>query len=122
MIRYLLFVLIFLLLIVSVFYYKFIYVSENMNNVTEGKIVLYSAPWCSHCEQFKPKWNKFKEDNKNKINNLDIKTVDCQTENELCNNEKIEFIPSIIMYKNGDKKVYEGEKDIEQLKKWILSN
>ena len=121
MIKYLLVILMMFLLACCLFYYKYIYTEtiENMESVPNGNLVLYSSPGCSHCEIFRPKWNTFREANNNVYNNLTIKTVECDKDIEKCNSEQIEFIPSIVLYKNGKKNMYNGEKDIDKIKEWV---
>ncbi|ETI38328.1 protein disulfide-isomerase domain [Phytophthora nicotianae P10297] len=60
-------------------------------------LVDYYAPWCPHCRQFAPAWEKaaaFYADNPN----INIAAVDCTQNSDLCNKEGIMGYPTIKLY------------------------
>lgn len=85
-----------------------------------SKLILYYTPWCHHCTELKPKWNNFIEDNNGKFNNINIESIDCDENKEIANRYKIENIPSVILHRGEDNILYKGDKNIEDIKKWVL--
>ena len=63
--------------------------------VAEGKTVLveFSAPWCVYCRRLAPAMEKIAEEYK------DILNID--NEQELARQERIEVVPTLVLYKNG---------------------
>ncbi|KAI9995170.1 hypothetical protein PInf_012217 [Phytophthora infestans] len=60
-------------------------------------LVDYYAPWCPHCRQFAPAWEKaaaFYADNAN----VNIAAVDCTQNSEVCNKEGITGYPTNKLY------------------------
>ncbi|KAG2527703.1 hypothetical protein JM16_001534 [Phytophthora kernoviae] len=60
-------------------------------------LVDYYAPWCPHCRQFAPAWEKaasFYADSAN----THVAAVDCTQNSEVCNNEGILGYPTIKLY------------------------
>lgn len=66
------------------------------------KIVLHYAPWCGHCQNFMPIWNKFEQYvNKNLKNKLIASKINCEANRDFCT--KITGFPTIIFYKSDGK-------------------
>ena len=66
----------------------------------DGKIVLveFSAPWCVYCRRLAPAMEKVAEEYKDI---LTVGTVNIDNEPELARREKIEVVPTLVLYKNG---------------------
>eukprot|EP00644_Phytophthora_capsici_P016332 jgi/Phyca11/508361/fgenesh2_kg.PHYCAscaffold_34_\ len=60
-------------------------------------LVDYYAPWCPHCRQFAPAWEKAAAFYADKAN-INIAAVDCTQNSEVCNNEGIMGYPTIKLY------------------------
>lgn len=78
----------------------------NMNNkdfsqaMAEGKAILvdFWAPWCSYCRRIGPAYEKIAEQFGDE---LIIAKVNIDDEPLLANQEQIEVIPTLVLYKDG---------------------
>ena len=105
-----------LILAISSFYY-FYRKDEFKNSKHKNRLVLYYTPWCGHCAMLKPEWVEFQKNNK--LKDMEVEMVDCDTSQEICNKFKIETIPTIIFHKENEEITYEGAKEIDQIKDWV---
>ena len=66
----------------------------------EGKMVLveFSAPWCVYCRRLAPAMEKVAEEYKDI---LTVGSVNIDNEQELARQERIEVVPTLVLYKNG---------------------
>jgi len=97
-------------------------VASNFDEVVfdaeKNVLVEFYAPWCGHCKQLAPIYDKlaekFLDDNTVVIAKLDA------TVNEL-EHTKINSFPTIKLYKKGDNKVieYSGERTLEGLSRFL---
>lgn len=65
----------------------------------EFVFVNYFAPWCAHCMQLSPLWLKLGERFQNESRIL-IADVDCVQSKPICETEKINGLPTLILYKH----------------------
>lgn len=100
-------------------------VGKNFEEVAYNKdknvLVEFYAPWCGHCKQLVPIWDKLGE----KFADSDdvvIAKMD-STANEL-ENIKVQGFPTIKLFKKGDNKVvdYNGERTLEGFSKFLESD
>ena len=61
-------------------------------------LVEFWAPWCVYCRRIAPALNKVAEQYGN---NLTVAQINIDDEPMLANQEQIEVIPTLILYKNG---------------------
>jgi protein disulfide-isomerase A1 len=84
-------------------------------------LVEFYAPWCGHCKQLVPTWDKLGEQFKD---NEDIVVAKMDsTANEL-EDIKIQGFPTIKLFKKGDNKVidYNGERTLDGLVRFLESD
>ena len=78
----------------------------NMNHeefnkaMQDGKVVLvdYWAPWCSYCRRIGPAYDKVAEQYGE---NILVTKVNIDEEPKLAIEERIEVIPTLVLYKDG---------------------
>lgn len=80
---------------------------EFENLIKQDKIVVvdFFAVWCGPCQMLAP----VLEDLSNELTEIDVLKIDIDEEQELAINMGIEVVPTVIIFKNGEKqKVLEG--------------
>ena len=94
---------------------------EVAKDVNKHVLVEFYAPWCGHCKQLVPTWDKLGEkfaDNEEIV----VAKMD-STANEL-EDIKIQGFPTIKLFRKGDNKVidYNGERTLEGFTKFLESD
>merc|ERR1711992_288225 len=90
-------------------------------DTTKDVLVEFYAPWCGHCKQLSPTWDKLGEKFKDS-ETVVIAKMD-STANEL-EDVKVQGFPTIKLFKKGDNKVidYNGERALDGFVKFIESD
>jgi len=100
---------------------------DNTNfeeKVKEGVVfVKFYAPWCGHCKNLAPTWEKLAEEFKD-VEGVSVAHVDCTAgDNEnrpLCDGQGVNGFPTLNIYKNGEKvEEYTGKRDLGLLKEFV---
>ena len=94
--------------------------NSNNNNIT---IIYFYTEWCPYCKKSKPEWNKFKE----LVNlqefgkSITFKEVDCDKDQEIANNYKIEGYPTIKLIYNGEVYDFDAKPESHILLEFVQS-
>jgi len=91
---------------------------DNFLELTEGKTVFIKlyAPWCQHCEEIRPAWEKLTEDWKDHEIGL-VGRVDCESEggNPICEEYDVTSFPAFMYGDPMSPEIYSGPTDYEAL-------
>ena len=100
---------------------------SSVTNLKQGKfpgtdakhvwIIEFYAPWCGHCRQLKPVWERLALELKGFIK---VGAVNCEIEKQICGMEGVNSFPTIKVKKSGVSTMYEGDRDLGALKVWAL--
>ena len=85
---------------------------QNNNSKQNPKITLYYSTGCGYCRQMLPEWEKFENNAKDNLKNVNVVSIRCEGGNEnVCTQEGIEGYPTIVFQKiNGEKVKFEGDR------------
>jgi thiol-disulfide isomerase/thioredoxin len=93
---------------IIVLYFMFCKTTVKGGN-TKDIFVLYYVNWCPHCREVKPEWNKLEKEN---LDNVTIKKVNCEENENISQEKNIEGFPTIQLEKsNGEIIPYEDNRD-----------
>ena len=85
----------------------------------EAMFVLYYVDWCPHCKVVKPEWEKLENDTS--IKNVAITKVNCEKDEKAAEENNIEGFPTILFTHNNKVEAYEGSREYEDFKKFLMS-
>tara|TARA_Y100000591_G_scaffold324886_1_gene344989 strand:+ start:25 stop:444 length:420 start_codon:yes stop_codon:yes gene_type:complete len=86
----------------------------------EETFILYYVEWCPHCKVVKPHWDKLEKDAD--LNHINIKKINCEENEEEVEKNNIEGFPTILHTRNGKVKPYEGQREYDDFKQYLLLN
>lgn len=82
--------------------------------------IKFFAPWCGHCRNMAPAWEELGKAVEGE-SGIEIATVDCTTSKATCTKADVRSYPSLKVFYNGEEvKKYQGARDVESLKAFIL--
>ena len=89
-----------------------------------AELMFFCVKWCPHCKKAKPEWNKVMEkfDNK-KINGVTVyfKEIDCEDDEELANEYKVDSYPTIKLIKGDQVIEYNAKPEAEILEEFLFT-
>merc|ERR1712024_106620 len=87
-------------------------------DVEKNVLVEFYAPWCGHCKQLAPTWDKLGEKFED---NADIVIAKMDSTGNELEDIKIQGFPTIKLFKKGDNKIvnYNGERTLEAMTKFL---
>ena len=92
--------------------------NENYSNKTNKPIIYnFNTTWCKYSKDFQPIWDQFEKENKN--NNIEIKDIKCDDDNDLCNKYPVRGFPTVIFDNNGIIKEFNGKRTVEELNNFV---
>lgn len=101
-----------------------VYIIWNLYDNYEGfsgdkpVIMLFHLPTCGYCIDMMPEWDKFQKDHQNDPN-IKVVKINGAKDRELTEQYGINSFPTVILNKDGDSQVYQGERTADALKNFI---
>tara|TARA_B100000586_G_scaffold269328_2_gene247907 strand:+ start:553 stop:1077 length:525 start_codon:yes stop_codon:yes gene_type:complete len=92
---------------------------ENFAVKGKGKqLVLFYAPWCPHCKDMLPEWDKFAEANRS---NVEAKKVNSEEQPALIKEYDVQGFPTILLLDPNGKTIatYEGGRDAKSFADFV---
>lgn len=98
--------------------------NERVIKNEKPKLVLFYAPWCGHCKNFMNNgWKEFIDFYKKNLTPvLDVVTLSCDDNKQLCQEIGVRGYPTVILFVNGKRIIYSGDRTKEDLLYFISGN
>lgn len=89
---------------------------------SKGELVMFYAPWCSHCKSLMPAFDQLGSN----FEGITITKVDCEKNKDIAKAHGIQGFPTLKFFRNGmaDPQtyvVYDGERTVDGIKSFLMS-
>ena len=95
---------------------------ENFTTFTEQHsplLVLFYVPWCPYCKALSPEYTKTSDVLANQNSTVKVSIVNCESENEICNNNSISGFPTIMLFIDSKVAQFEGTFNSENIIEFV---
>lgn len=110
------FVLMVIAIVIVGVYLLNVYYKEGFEGAT--RMILYYAPWCPHCKEMMPEWEKFVQQAKAEKLPMTFETVNSDEKPEVVKTKGIQGFPTIRVEKNGKEQDYDGARTASAMLKF----
>ena len=107
-----------LVAIVAIVAYNLYQNTEGFSDSNKKKLVLFYLPNCGFCKDMMPEWNKL-EKTHTKDPKVEVKKVNCSEQPEQAETLGISGFPTIMLFKDGKSKVFEGDRTHKALEGFL---
>ncbi|KAJ2827448.1 hypothetical protein IWW50_001887, partial [Coemansia erecta] len=80
--------------------------------------VKFYAPWCPHCQQLAPEWERLGAALRGKAN---VGKLNCDEAGQLCSQQNVQGFPTLKMLWEGESSVYKGPRELDNLQSFVES-
>lgn len=108
----------------SLFLFFFIFTSKH-SQTRKKSLLFHSAPWCGHCKQLAPDYERLPQLLASKHGNPDarVAAVDCDRHKAVCGRMGVQGFPTLKFFKGGGKSSsgedYHGPRDADSLAAFV---
>jgi thiol-disulfide isomerase/thioredoxin len=95
--------------------------SDDNKSKSQKTLVVHHTTWCGYSKRFNQQMKQGLEDKLNKVN-VNVEYVDCEEEPEKCVSAGVRGYPTLILYTDKGKTVYQGDRSDEHLTTFCLQH
>jgi len=83
-------------------------------------VILFYAHWCGHCKVFQPEWSSWIPEFEKKYKDIKFETIESdELSQDRWKNIHIEGYPTIMVIKNNEQIIFNGNRNKESIESWI---